>query len=128
MFKLMNKKIIAIMCCCISMYVLYQYVCVVVSTCVFCCINMYVLLYQYVCVDVSVCMCCCINMYVLLYQYVCVVVSYIFVVSICMCCCMNMCVKVGRKIPPPLFTGGINQYFLAWQIRLKWQIMANITF
>ena len=36
--------------------------------------------------------------------------------------------KVGRKIPPPLFIGGIYRYFPAWQIRLKWQIMANITF
>ena len=37
--------------------------------------------------------------------------------------------KVGRKIPPPVFTGGIYRYFPAWQIRLKWQILANnITF
>ena len=38
------------------------------------------------------------------------------------------CLKVGRKIPPPVFTGGIYRYFPAWQIRLKWQIIANITF
>ena len=36
--------------------------------------------------------------------------------------------KVGSKIPPPVFTGGIYRYFPAWQIRLKWQIMVNITF
>ena len=36
--------------------------------------------------------------------------------------------KVGRKIPPSVFTGGIYWYFPAWQIRLKWQILANITF
>ena len=36
--------------------------------------------------------------------------------------------KVGRKIPPLVFTSGIFRYFPAWQIRLKWQIMANITF
>ena len=39
--------------------------------------------------------------------------------------------KVGRKIPPLVFTGGIYRYFPAWQIKLKWQywqIMANITF
>ena len=36
--------------------------------------------------------------------------------------------KVGQKIPSPVFTGGIYRYFPAWQIRLKWQIMANITF
>ena len=28
--------------------------------------------------------------------------------------------KVGRKIPPLVFTGGIYRYFPAWQIRLKW--------
>ena len=36
--------------------------------------------------------------------------------------------KVGRKIPPPVLTGGIYRYFPAWQKRLKWQIMENITF
>ena len=25
----------------------------------------------------------------------------------------------------PVFTGGIYRYFPAWQIRLKWQILAN---
>ena len=25
----------------------------------------------------------------------------------------------------PVFTGGIYRYFPPWQIRLKWQIMAN---
>ena len=35
------------------------------------------------------------------------------------------CIKVGRKIPPLVFTGGIYRYFTAWQIRLKWQILAN---
>ena len=40
---------------------------------------------------------------------------------------LSLCLrlKVGRKIPPPVFTGGIYRYFLAWQIRLKWQILAN---
>ena len=36
--------------------------------------------------------------------------------------------KDGRKIPPippSVFTGGIYRYFPAWQIRLKWQILAN---
>ena len=33
--------------------------------------------------------------------------------------------KVGRKNPSPVFTGGIYRYFLAWQIRLKWQILVN---
>ena len=34
-------------------------------------------------------------------------------------------IKAGRKIPPPVFTDGIYRYFLAWKIRLKWQILAN---
>ena len=33
--------------------------------------------------------------------------------------------KIGRKIPLPVFTSGIYRYFPAWQIRLKWQILAN---
>ena len=38
---------------------------------------------------------------------------------------MSDITKVGRKIPPLVFTGGIYRYFPAWQIRLKWQILAN---
>ena len=34
-------------------------------------------------------------------------------------------IKVGRKIPALVFTVGIYHYFPAWQIRLKWQILAN---
>ena len=33
--------------------------------------------------------------------------------------------KVGQKIQPPVFTGGIYRYLPAWKIRLKWQILAN---
>ena len=39
--------------------------------------------------------------------------------------CSATWAKVGRKIPPRY---GIYRYFPAWQIRLKWQILANITF
>ena len=34
--------------------------------------------------------------------------------------------KVGRQIPPPVFTSGICRYLPVWKILLKWQILANI--
>ena len=33
--------------------------------------------------------------------------------------------KVGRQIPPPVFTSGIYRYLPVWKILLKWQIPAN---
>ena len=33
--------------------------------------------------------------------------------------------KVGRQIPPPVFTSGICRYLPVWKILLKWQILAN---
>ena len=33
--------------------------------------------------------------------------------------------KVGRQIPPPVFTSGIYRYLPVWKILLKWQILAN---
>ena len=38
---------------------------------------------------------------------------------------ISLNLKVGRKIPPPVFTGRIYRYFPAWQIRFKWQILTN---
>ena len=48
-----------------------------------------------------------------------------FLVEFSDSCSVNSGVKVGRKIPPPVFTSGIYRYFPAWQIRLKWQILEN---
>ena len=33
--------------------------------------------------------------------------------------------KVGRQIPPPVFTSGICRHLPVWKILLKWQILAN---
>ena len=40
--------------------------------------------------------------------------------------CRDLDYQGGAEIPSPVFTSGINRYFPAWQIRLEWQILANI--
>ena len=43
--------------------------------------------------------------------------------------CIFLSFKQGwAENSTPVFTGGIYRYFPAWQIRLQWQILANITF
>ena len=39
--------------------------------------------------------------------------------------CKAVTSKVGRQIPPPVFTSGIYRYLPVWKILLKWQIPAN---
>ena len=40
-------------------------------------------------------------------------------------CKLHKLIKVGRQIPPPVFTGGIYRYLPVWKILLNWQILAN---